>query len=454
MLSATDAEVASQLRSIPTGDRIRLANLLPGGAVELERVPVFTPDAQIVLHYESGDRLVSPPDTAFYRGWTDDINGGLVTLSVTEGGEVRGIAKTSDGFAIILGGPEVGVGLEARAVSSAGPSGGFDCANGDLSDPRPERAFAGAFDRLAGNGAAAAPQPAALGTPHTARIAIETDTEFLALAAFGGNTTTASNYIGGLFNYSSGIYSAEIDTTLLISSISYWVGADPWIQTNTSCMLFEYGRYWNDNNGAIDRTLSHMLSGKPTGGGVAWVGVLCSGEFIADIASYGCPGLSPTTDNYGGAYGVTADIDANFNPGNPTVLWDIVATAHEVGHNFNSPHTHCYENLGGSASPVDICFAGQCGTTGCHCGGTSLPGPVGTGSGTLMSYCHLLGGGFSNISLTFGTGHGFGTLPERVPTRMASHVASEAALSPACLAFTSGIEIFSDGFESGNTSAW
>jgi hypothetical protein len=37
---------------------------------------------------------------------------------------------------------------------------------------------------------------------------------------------------------------------------------------------------------------------------------------------------------------------------------------------------------------------------------------------------------------------------------MESHVASEAALSPACLAFTSGIEIFSDGFESGNTSAW
>lgn len=71
-----------------------------------------------------------------------------------------------------------------------------------------------------------------------------------------------------------------------------------------------------------------------------------------------------------------------------------------------------------------------------------------------MSYCHLLGGGFSNISLNFGTGHLFGVAPERVPTRMGNHVASVAALTPSCLAFTSVVEIFSDGFESGNTSAW
>ncbi|MBZ0112999.1 MAG: zinc-dependent metalloprotease, partial [Thermoanaerobaculia bacterium] len=360
MLSATDAEVAADLRATPTGDRIRLTDLLPGGAVELERVPVFTPDAQIVLHYESGDQIVSPPDTAFFRGWTDDTSGGLVTLSITESGEVRGIARTSEGFSIILDGGREGVGLDAYEVSRPGPFGGFDCANADLSDPRPEQAFANAFDRLAGSTTTASTPSAVLGTPHTARIAIETDNEFLALAAFGGNTTTATNYITGLFNYSSGIFSAEIDTTLLISSISYWMGTDPFSQTSASCMLFEYGRYWNDNNVGIDRTLSHMLSGKPTNSGVAWVGVLCGGPFNTDITGNGCTGLTPATDNYGGAYGVTAGIDANFNPGNPTVLWDIFGTIHEVGHNFNSPHTHCYAGLEGNANPIDTCYAGQC----------------------------------------------------------------------------------------------
>jgi hypothetical protein len=55
-----------------------------------------------------------------------------------------------------------------------------------------------------------------------------------------------------------------------------------------------------------------------------------------------------------------------------------------------------------------------------------------------MSYCHLLSGGFGNISLNFGTGHPYGVLPGREASRMTSHVTSTAAGNPSCLAFTSG----------------
>jgi hypothetical protein len=179
--------------------------------------------------------------------------------------------------------------------------------------------------------------------------------------------------------------------------------------------------------------------------------VLCSGSFSYNITGQGCSGLA-NQDTYGGAYGFTGGIDGNFNPDSPAVLWDVVAVAHEIGHNFDSPHTHCYAGLGGNANPVDSCYNGACGSTGCYCGATSLPG--GAGSGTIMSYCHLLSGGLGNIALTFGTGHPFGTMPQRVPDRMRAHVENRAGLNAACLARIENSLIFQDGFESANTSAW
>jgi hypothetical protein len=75
-----------------------------------------------------------------------------------------------------------------------------------------------------------------------------------------------------------------------------------------------------------------------------------------------------------------------------------------------------------------------------------------------MSYCHLLGGGLGNISLTFGNPGGvpfeYGIAPERVPTRMNDHVVSTAAGNPMCLAPIDNTSIFADGFESGDLGAW
>ncbi|HUP43808.1 MAG TPA: hypothetical protein VM599_11435, partial [Thermoanaerobaculia bacterium] len=93
----------------------------------------------------------------------------------------------------------------------------------------------------------------------------------------------------------------------------------------------------------------------------------------------------------------------------------------------------CYNGLGGSSSPVDECYNGQ-GASGCYGGTQRLPGPAGEGTGTLMSYCHLLSPGMSNLSLTFGAGHPYGVLPQRVPDRMRAHVEGVAASAPTCLA--------------------
>jgi hypothetical protein len=197
-----------------------------------------------------------------------------------------------------------------------------------------------------------------------------------------------------------------------------------------------------------------LLSGKSTNAGIAWVGVLCRAAFNYDLGPIStCVPPLTGVSNWGGGYGYTSGIDGNFNINSPSAVWDIQAFTHEIGHNFNSPHTHCYQNLGGNAAAVDNCYNGQCGTTNCFCGTQALPGPAGTGSGSIMSYCHLLGG--NNVSLTLGLGHPAGVMPERVPNRMRAHVVSVAGANPSCLAPRQPLGVlFVDGFHSGNTSAW
>ncbi len=57
--------------------------------------------------------------------------------------------------------------------------------------------------------------------------------------------------------------------------------------------------------------------------------------------------------------------------------------------------------------------------------------------------------------MTLGQGHPYGVAPSRVPQRMRDHVVQRSAANPACLAPQGPTaEIFSDGFESGNISAW
>ncbi|MCP3975528.1 MAG: hypothetical protein GY720_13670, partial [bacterium] len=237
-----------------------------------------------------------------------------------------------------------------------------------------------------------------------------------------------------LIAFSSGIYASEINTDLVISHLSLWSNsADPWNEFSTLCGLLEFGRYWNDNNAGVDRSLAHFLSGKNNGGGVAWLGVLCAGEF--NTSHDGSCALTPQTDNYGGAYGYSGTIDGDFDIDNPSIVWDIMVASHEIGHNFDSPHTHCYGGIGGNANPVDECSAVQCGQNGCFCGSPSLPcANPGAGCGTVMSYCHQRAGGLANISLTFGTGHPFGVDPDRVPSLMSDYVVATAASDPSCLA--------------------
>jgi len=451
-------QLAADARRVAKGGRLTVSGLQidagsPPAVLDLERFQVFTDNARIVVHGEEGEEVLPTPGNAYFRGQVDGHPDSLALLSVLPSGRVRGLVQRDGQLYVLAPAKSVastggGAGISASVTDeSSGPvpleavaaanleegQEGFTCANTDLGLPTPADFTSSAAGAGTGSPVAdfAGVGPEAMVTSHTARMAIETDWEYYQIF---GNPTAATDYIGDLIAFSSTIYDAELETDLQVSHLSLWsTSSDPWGQFGTACGLYEFGQFWNYNRSGVDRTLAHFVSGKNNGGGVAWVGVLCQGAFQVNIGT-SCPGLSPAIDYYGGDYGYTGTIDGNFDPDNPFPVWDITAVSHEIGHNFNSPHTHCYNGVGGSSSPVDECYGSQ---NGCYSGSPSLPSGCpggGLGCGTIMSYCHGLSPGSTNIGLTFGEGHPYGTLPQRVPDRMRAHVESVASFNSACLA--------------------
>ncbi|HEV8632165.1 MAG TPA: M12 family metallo-peptidase [Thermoanaerobaculia bacterium] len=454
-------DLARDGRNVRVGDHLRVTDIeVPATsetlAFDVERFEVFAPDAEIVVHGAHGATRMKPPANTYFRGAVAGEDGSRVFLEVHPDGVTRGIVTRAGDDSYLIDSaqedaPPPGSPRRLRAeradaaLLKARRTEPFKCADDEL-PPVPHDAFG--FDALGGPPTAKATSAASASAPasapaRTAHVAIETDFEYYSKF---NNTTNATNYVGNLIGYASTIYVNELNTSLVVQSLSLWTTAsDPWVQSTTACGPMEFGHYWNKNHSGVSRTIAHFLSGKGLGGGIAWLGVLCSGGFGA---SGSCPGLA-TDAPWGGGYGFTASISGRFDINNPTVMWDIMAVAHEIGHNFNSPHTHCYAGISGNPSPIDQCYGGE---GGCYSGATSLPGPAGAGSGTIMSYCHLTRGSYSDMSLNFGTNHPYGVAPGREAARMNTYVTSVASGNPACLAPVSSA-FFSNGFESGSLPA-
>ena len=203
-----------------------------------------------------------------------------------------------------------------------------------------------------------------------AAVRIETDQELL--AKFGGDQAAMASWVATLFGAINVIYERDLTLHLAVSEVHAWTTTDPYDGATTFDQLMQLGDWWHANRSmaSYPRAYVHYLSGRSVSGGIAWIGVLCSGDF-----SY--------SGHYGGAYGLT-QVYGTY----PLQFWDQFAGAHEMGHNAGSPHTHCY------SPPIDQCYSGE---AGCYSGPTSVP----PGGGTIMSYCHLLSGGFANINLVF-----------------------------------------------------
>lgn len=363
-------------------DRTALANLRAADEATLEDFPVgnqgdvtvdvrrfepFPAHARVEVVGPQGSHDIALPDRVYFEGHIrNQPTSRVLLIAGTE--QVQGfVARDGDVFPF---GPDTHGRHRAYALTGADvgqypPPQDF-CAN----DLEPE---AVAHPAPSPMHAAPAQTPstaeAGAGSMRVAELAIETDTE---LRAKFSSDSAALDYLTALLAASTAIYERDVNVRLQYSYIRLWApgSSDPWTATTTGAALNEVLGYWNEpsNNMATiagRHDLVHFLSGKTVRGGIAYVNVLCD-------QSYG--------------FGVS-QVYGSFDISNPSAIWDLVVFTHELGHNFGSPHSHCYN------PPLDKCYGSE---SGCYSGATV------TSHGSLMSYCHLLSGGLSNIDLSFG----------------------------------------------------
>src|SRR5664280_1066764 len=339
-------------------------------SVVLTRRDIYAPDARIVMM--EGAREVELPRSrlAFFLGEIQDGTQGRVMVSIDpDTGTLGGFSATNEGYFEIVPPQGRRTGYLVASPTSLRkpdePAPTWRCGQEELPTnwgnytPRPETR-----------------QPLVQNPPtKVAVLAIDTDNEFMS-QKFSDNTTNATNYIASLVASITTIY--ERDALVRIyegyTILRVSTTPDPYTVNDNGnadgAELIEFGNYWNTNYGSVRRTVATILSGKQPGSnsasGIAWISGLCS-------SSYG--------------YSFCQVFKMSYLSG------DTLIVAHEMGHNFGSPHTHCY------SPPADYCYNAE---SGCYSGTeicptaysiTTASTAVVTGvTGTLMSYCQLLGG--------------------------------------------------------------
>jgi hypothetical protein len=382
----------------------RLALPRAGGAdleVVLERFDVLAPGAVVTLTGAHGPAPYHP-DLTLFQGRVEGEPGSLAVFAMSDG-RVTGRVRLRSGWLLVAprsaGGPGVGHVVVAEADLPAPPEAAFAC----LADEMTE---------------AAAPVPAGLPrlpadvqtttTRLVCDLALDCDYEFFVRE--GSDSARAVAYALVMLGTSSAIYEREINVALRASYLNLWTTAsDPYAATDLNAQLTEFKNYWVANRSGVTRDLAQLVSGRALGGGIAWIGALCSSSFGYSVIS-----------NLAGS---------NVYPTNVTT-WDINVMAHELGHNFSSRHTHsCWWQSNGYAPAgalLDSCYTAE---GSCYAGGVGItPADL----GTIMSYCHLLGGE-NHIRLDF---HSACRTVMRYAAENASCLAAAAVQPPTGLAVT------------------
>lgn len=169
--------------------------------------------------------------------------------------------------------------------------------------------------------------------------------------AHGGTLSESSQYAIALMSAVSSIYERDANVAIRVPFLRIWTVTDPY-PGDIGAALGEVRDVWERTMQYVRRSTTVLLSNS-VGGGLAWVGTLCSGY------GYCVCGV-------GGA--------VNF-PAGAGYIWDLDVTSHELGHNIGSAHTHnC-----GWAPAIDSCWNAE---GGCYDGTKPRPGSI-------MAYCHL-----------------------------------------------------------------
>ncbi len=168
--------------------------------------------------------------------------------------------------------------------------------------------------------AAAAATETLLGELHTAaeaqgaveEIQVGAVGDFEFTTAKGGDANAAAAITTRLNNV-DGLFSTQVGVQISLQAIeTFTTDTDPFTTTDAGDLLTELSNYRETNPTQNSQGLTHLYTGKDLDGttvGIAWTGALCSNFFGAGLSE-----------------------------GNGSVTFDSLVAAHEIGHNFGSPH--------------------------------------------------------------------------------------------------------------------
>jgi len=377
-----DGAAMASLASQPEGTfEIPAFPIAPGTTktLRLHRFEVAAPGALVTIQGLNGQTSMAMPAVSHFSGTVEGEPDSSVYLGAA-GNRLVAYVHSSLGHSYV-GPDETNSGFVVRSAESplnASAAGApWHCSSDDVP---------------AALTAKAEPSAPAPGLPSVAfkqaTVRVETDNQLY--VRFNGDPNALTTYVLTLFGATNVIYNRDLSLELIVTEVHVWASADPYTGQDTLTQLYQLGDWWHTNRpvASYPRTLVHYLSGHPVAGGIAWLGVLCAGDFS-------------TGSDWGGAYSLT-QIFATY----PLQLWDQDSSAHEMGHNVGSPHTHCM-GPGSQSYPyptwTDECYSGE---SGCFAGtaappnsSNSVPPAPGQYVGTIMSYCHLWG--WQYLSLVF-----------------------------------------------------
>jgi len=424
--------------------------------IELEEFQVWAPEGKIVIHGDYGKVLktLAPPPMRFFRGLVNGDPESFAYFSMDPSGRnIQGLVVTRERrFSIVsVRRAAQKPGVRGRSEDTAAmdtfiqafddsdtlaePPPKWECAVGD----HEKIPTSGALHATGANGLPVVAHGISGTQAYAVRVDIETDFELYTNA--GSNSTTLTNYVTNLSGAASTIYNRDLKTNITQGTVNiYTTSADPWSAANASAGLDEVADHYNGItlNGvppAPTRTASNVvfLSGKNTGGGIAWVAVACGvngtgNDFNQGNGHYGgpyawCGGIGtgpgfaavpdPNATQDGVVYGMPAYTFA-LTDGTQT-YWPLAEYTHELGHNLGGTHTQCVvitdaERIaagftdGSTANFVDHCYGHDGGS--CYSGTDYVAGSQSIYKGTIMSYCHNLfagtGGVYPQSRFTFG----------------------------------------------------
>lgn len=294
--------------------------------LDFGRVSLRSPSFRVLVDHGNGalEQVPAPPPRT-YRGSVRDLPGSTVVGSLIDG-RLSAVVYPPDGEAIVI---EPAASLDPAApagrhviyrTSDVVPAPG-SCGNDFYQVGVPQRQEEPPLPMEgdeAGDGGIA-------GTGlHVIEIAFDADYEFF--QKNGNSVTQTVNDIENVFSSVEFIYERDVSITFEISAIVIRSSvSDPYTSNVADELLCEFRSTWNsDPEDGIKRDVAQLFTGKSLVGstiGLAWAGVVCSGNGIA-CGAFGNSSYSLVESKYFGG---------SFNE-------RVSLSCHEIGHNLSASH--------------------------------------------------------------------------------------------------------------------